>query len=225
MDTPQLYQRRKHGNSNKSCLKSKKIEGLSEPFKGTSCTHTSGNGGQNMGQSSFRPARWRLIQRLPYELEIIWELVSDFEEILRHDRAELDTLFNLANGRTIAKASWSRKALMQALHRYEDGNFIKFLENVVGQNPDSWFEWVYTAESEGKNLRGWLKWHADLKKCRDNFPKGANYDWAYNEGVLRLWLGEKKTQRISGLLFQYEIERIDFPVRPPTAIFRQSPAV
>jgi hypothetical protein len=157
----------------------------------------------------------KLIQRLPYELEIIWELVSDFEEILRHDRAELDRLFNLADGRTISKASWSRKALMQVLHRYEDGNFKNLLENVVGQTPNSWFEWVYTAESEGKNLRGWLKWNADLKKCRDNLPKRANYDWAYGEGVLRLWLGEKKTQRIWGLLFQSEIERNNCPLRPP----------
>jgi hypothetical protein len=157
----------------------------------------------------------KLIQRLPYQLEIIWELISDFEEILRHDRAELDTLFNITNSRTVSKAAWSRKALMQVLHRYEHGSFKNILENVVGQTPDSWFEWVRNAEYEGKNLLGWLKWNSDLKKCRDNLPKRANYDWAYSEGVLQLWLGETKTQRIWGVLFLSQIERNNFPVRPP----------
>jgi hypothetical protein len=169
-----------------------------------------------MGQCLHSSRCGMLIQTLPYELEIIWELISDFEEILRHDNAELDTLINIVTGKSVSKVAWSRKALMQALHRYQDGNFRKLLENVVGQTADSLFDWVYSAEFEGKNLRGWLKWNSDLKMCRDNLPKQANYDWAYSEGVLRLWLGDKKTQRIWGLLFQSQIEHNLCPVRDPS---------
>jgi hypothetical protein len=147
----------------------------------------------------------------------MWAVAQGFEWILRHDRMELDRLLRLSRIqlRQHKTSSWSRTVLAQGLTRYEDGTFFKLFSEVVElRTPEAWAKWVDAAEKGGKDFKGWLRRKDELyqKVAEERERTGSfvsfNYDSVYSEGILRLWFGEEKTQRIRDRLFKCDVDRL-----------------
>jgi len=138
--------------------------------------------------------------QLPYEMQVISTLVSDFERILDDDRWELWCLL-----RDLRRPKWQRchyylTVLQLILDRYRDRQIHDLMREVIAlKNPEDWKTWVHTADRGGLELRRWFDEYAERESQKYEQYKKKGYcelitDKSFEDCVARLWLGERKTQ-------------------------------
>lgn len=142
-------------------------------------------------------------------MDVISSLVSEMELLLNDDDWELRRLLRESELGRWEKHAYSQEVLNMILKRYRDHQLDRFFQDVCAlRTPADWNDWVHHAELNGIDVKGWLrKFTERIYKQNEGAKQGAgilleDMDGIYRYGLIRLWLGEEKTQVGLGRLFK-----------------------